>query len=236
MDVIDLRPDLRFLRGTPGQAYLLRYGAGVTLIDTGPVGNGEVIAAALRDWGLDRDALTHVVLTHWHSDHAGSVAELSHWPGVQVLAHTSDAAVIRGGKAGQPPVFTPAEEALYPMIAADLPDAPPSRVDRELDDREGITEIGAQVIATPGHTDGSIALHFPDADVLFTGDIAAQYEGEVILGPFNVDRDRARRSFRRLGDVPASTICFGHGEPLLGPAADALRVAASGESVPDPLG
>jgi glyoxylase-like metal-dependent hydrolase (beta-lactamase superfamily II) len=96
-------------------------------------------------------------------------------------------------------------------VARNLPDAPPSRVDRELDDQELIAEIGARVISTPGHTDGSIALHFPDADVLFTGDIAAEHEGHVILGPFNVDRDLARQSFRLLANVTASAVCFGHG-------------------------
>jgi glyoxylase-like metal-dependent hydrolase (beta-lactamase superfamily II) len=131
MDVVDLRPDLRFLRGVPGQAYLLRHGGGVTLIDTGQVGQGEIVAAALRDWGLDRDSLTCVVLTHWHADHAGSAAEIAEWPRVRVLAHKAD--------------------------------APPSRIDRELDDQELIAEIGERVISTPGHTDASTALHFPAA-------------------------------------------------------------------------
>jgi glyoxylase-like metal-dependent hydrolase (beta-lactamase superfamily II) len=236
MDVVDLRPDLRFLRGVPGQAYLLRHGGGVTLIDTGQVGQGEIVAAALRDWGLDRDSLTCVVLTHWHADHAGSAAEIAEWPRVRVLAHKADAPVIRGTAVGAPPAFTPAEEALHAVVARNLPDAPPSRVDRELDDQELIAEIGARVISTPGHTDGSIALHFPDADVLFTGDIAAEHEGHVILGPFNVDRDLARQSFRLLANVTASAVCFGHGQLLLGQDADALRVAASEESLPDPLG
>jgi glyoxylase-like metal-dependent hydrolase (beta-lactamase superfamily II) len=177
MDVVDLRPDLRFLRGMPGNAYLLRSGPGAVLIDTGRVGQGSVVAAALRDWSLDRDALTHVVLTHWHADHSGSAAEIGAWPGVQVLAHRADALVIRGERAGAPPVFTPAEEALHAVVAGGLPDAPAAWVDHELQDQDVLGEVGAVVIATPGHTDGSIAVHFPSAGVLFTGDIAAEHDG-----------------------------------------------------------
>lgn len=67
--------------------------------------------------------------------------------------------------------------------AAGLPPAPPVRVDREVRDGDVLDFAGgAHVISTPGHTDGSIALHLPEHGVLLTGDIAAEYEGEVILG------------------------------------------------------
>lgn len=236
MDVIDLRSDLRMLRSAPGQAYLLRWGSRVLLVDTGRLGEGPAVAAALRDWGLDRDALTHVVLTHWHADHAGSAAEIGAWPGVQVLAHRADAPVVRGERPGAAPVLTGTEEPLLAQVSRDLPDAPPARVDRELVDEEVLDEIGARVVATPGHTDGSLALHVVEAGVLFTGDIAAESRGQVILGPFNVDRARARESFRRLGEVPADAVCFGHGQPLLGSATAALHAAATAPEVPDPLG
>src|SRR5699024_8550035 len=117
MDVVDLRPDLRMLVSAPGQAYLLRHARGVLLVDTTRVGQGEAVAAALRDWGLDRDALTQVVLTHWHADHAGSAAEIGRWPGVTVFAHRTDAAVIRGDAAPDEPVLTDAEQALHAQVA-----------------------------------------------------------------------------------------------------------------------
>jgi hypothetical protein len=92
--------------------------------------DGDSVAAALRDWGLDRDALTHVILTHWHPDHAGSAAEISAWPNVKVWAHRTDAPIIRGETYGSFPRLTHAEEGLYSQISGSIPDAAPSRVDQ----------------------------------------------------------------------------------------------------------
>ena len=237
MKIVELRPDLRMvLDDGPGQAYLLRRGSDVVLIDTGIAGQADPIAAVLSDWGLDRAAVTHLLLTHWHPDHAGSANEISAWPNVQVWAHRVDAPIIRGDTPGSFPNLTHAEEGLYAQIAGSVPDAPPARVDRELADDEVLAELGASVISTPGHTDGSIALHFDEAGALFTGDVATENQGQVILGPFNHDRGRARESFRRFADIDVDTVCFGHGQPLQGPDTRRLRQAALADQVPDPLG
>ncbi|BCJ37059.1 putative metallo-beta-lactamase superfamily protein [Actinocatenispora thailandica] len=236
MEIVELRPDLRMVVGAPGQAYLLRHSGGVLLVDTGRMGTGDAIAGALREWGLGRDAVTHLVLTHWHADHAGSAAEIAGWPNVRVFAHRADAPVVRGERAGAEAMLTPAERTLHAQVSDGLPDAPPARVDHELDDAQTLADLGAHVVATPGHTPGSIALHLPAAGVLFTGDIAAEHDGAVLLGPFNCDRELAKRSFRRLGELAADVVCFGHGRPLLGAATSALRLAATARTVPDPLG
>lgn len=237
MNIVDLRPDLRMvLDSGPGQAYLLRRGPAAVLVDTGIAGQGDAIAEALHDWGLDRESLTHVLLTHWHPDHAGSAAELASWPNVQIWAHRSDAPIIRGDSYGSFPVLTHAEEGLYAQITGTVPDAAPSRVDGELDDNEVLDAIGARVLSVPGHTDGSIALHFPNEAVLFTGDVATQQQGQVILGPFDQDRARARESFRRLAGIDVDLVCFGHGQPLRGDDTAKLRAAATANEVPDPLG
>jgi glyoxylase-like metal-dependent hydrolase (beta-lactamase superfamily II) len=79
-------------------------------------------------------------------------------------------------------------------------------------------------------------LHFHEAGALFTGDVATENQGYVILGPFNHDRAKARASFRRFADLDVDTVCFGHGQPLLGQDTKKLRDAAIADQVPDPLG
>ena len=100
---------------------------------------------------------------------------------------------------------------------------------------------GAYVIATPGHTDGSIAVWLATTGVLFTGDTVANGTSGLMLGPFNTDRAQARKSVVRLAQAPARTVCFAHGDPLTGETgATAWRrlgqhCRAGPHSVPDPL-
>jgi glyoxylase-like metal-dependent hydrolase (beta-lactamase superfamily II) len=70
--------------------------------------------------------------------------------------------------------------------------------------------------------------------MLFTGDTAAEREGGVFLGPFNTDRERVKESFRRLAVPDLTTVCFGHGAPLLGERAGLLRDLATMAEIPDP--
>jgi glyoxylase-like metal-dependent hydrolase (beta-lactamase superfamily II) len=237
MNVVDIRSDLRMvLDSGPGQAYLLRRGQQAVLIDTGIAGQGNVIAGALAGWGLDREALTHVLLTHWHPDHVGSAAEVGSWPNVQIWAHRTDAPIIRGDSYGTFPTLTHTEQQFYAQIAGTIPSAVPARVDRELGDNERLDALAARVIYTPGHTDGSIAFLFEEAGVLFTGDVATEQQGQVVLGPFGNDRPAARQSFRKFADIEADIVCFGHGQPLVGAETHKLKAAAKADEVPDPLG
>lgn len=62
--------------------------------------------------------------------------------------------------------------------------------------------------------------------MLVTGDnVAADRNGQVILGPFNLNRSEAVRSFRRLAALDSATAVFGHGDPVLIDAATVLREA-----------
>lgn len=239
MDVVEVLPGLLHeFRFAVGQAYLWRDRDSLTLIDAGPPGQADNIAAALADLGLSLTGLRQIVLTHFHDDHVGSAADLAGRSGAQVLAHRVDAPVIRGEMPGPAPDFTDEEKTLREQIVAGaggqssaLPAAPPGRVDQELDSGDLIDlGGGAAVIGAPGHTDGSIAIHIPSQRLLFTGDsVAANRAGQVILGPFNVDRPQAIETFRMLSSLDVDTACFGHGDPVRTDASAALRDAVAAE-------
>ncbi|MFD8913981.1 MBL fold metallo-hydrolase [Streptomyces sp. NPDC059575] len=220
MDVIEVLPNLRMLRFPVGAAYVWRDGDELTLIDTGTVDRAERIEEALDG------TLRRIVLTHWHEDHTGSAAELAARHGAEVVAHRLEAPVIEGAAVGEPPVLEEFEVPIRTAIPP-LPPAPPCRVDRRVEDGD-VLEFGggAVVVAVPGHTDGSIALHLPGPGVLFTGDAVANV-GRTTLGVFNTDRPRAIASLHRLAALNPRTALFGHGTPLVGDAAAALRDAAA---------
>jgi glyoxylase-like metal-dependent hydrolase (beta-lactamase superfamily II) len=54
-------------------AYVLVRGREAAVVDTGTAGSQPAIAAALSTVGVGWYAVDHVVLTHMHPDHAGSV-------------------------------------------------------------------------------------------------------------------------------------------------------------------
>jgi glyoxylase-like metal-dependent hydrolase (beta-lactamase superfamily II) len=221
METVPVTANLTMLRVSGWQLYAWHDGDSVTLIDTGAPGSGaEILSAAPH---IDR-----IVLTHGHVDHSGSAAELHNATGAPVLAGAGDAAAIRAGSAVPPPVFEDWEVAIYQRVSVGLPDtAPAAPVARELADGDVIDfGGGAEVLAIPGHTQGSIAIHLPRHGVLFTGDTIANV-GTVMLGTFNQDRAQTVASFQRLAALDVETACFGHGEPISSGAGDRIREVAA---------
>lgn len=213
------------LRFPIGQAYLWRDGEALTLIDSGHVGAAAAIEEAVRSLGLSPERLERIVLTHCHRDHVGAAEELAGRWGAQVLAHRLDAPVIRGELPVPEPVLMDWELPLY-AHGLTVPPAPPTRVDREVEDGEVLPfGGGAVVVHAPGHTPGSIGIHLPRHGVLFAGDCIAGVD-RVMLGVFNVDRAGAQASFRSLAALSPSVACFGHGDPLTESAAATLSAAA----------
>jgi glyoxylase-like metal-dependent hydrolase (beta-lactamase superfamily II) len=232
VDIVELIPGLHFLRFPIGHAYLLEHAGGLALIDTSVPGSAPRIAAAIRDIGRDPADVRHLVLTHFHGDHAGAAAAVAAWGDVQVLAHHADAPFLRGDAPGPAPELTDWERPIFDQVTAQLPAAPvaPVRVDRELGDGDDLGfGDGALLVAAPGHTPGSAAVYLPGPRVLIAGDtIACRSDGEPMLGVFNADPAQAAASFRRLAALDSEIACFGHGEPITQDAAARLRAAARG--------
>lgn len=156
------------LRFPIGQAYLWQDGEALTLIDAGNAGSAAEIEGAIRSLGLLPERLERIVLTHCHGDHIGAAGELAARWGAQVLAHRLDAPVIRGERPVPEPVLLDWEIPLYARALTGVPEAPPTPVDRELEDGDALGfGDGAYVVHAPGHTDGSIGIHLPRHGVLF---------------------------------------------------------------------
>ncbi|WP_328449379.1 MBL fold metallo-hydrolase [Amycolatopsis sp. NBC_00438] len=231
MELVEITPRLHLIRDAFVQAYLWQDDDALTLIDTGLAGWAPGIADAIRSAGREPGELRRIVLTHYHSDHAGAAADIRAWGGIEVLAHHADAPVVRGERPATPPVLLDWERPLYEQTGAETKGltGPPCAVDRELADGDELGfGGGAKILAIPGHTDGSIAIHLPEHGVLFTGDSVTQMEGAAMPGVFNTDRPRLLESFRRLAALNVEIACFGHMDPFTEHAGKRLRAALDG--------
>jgi glyoxylase-like metal-dependent hydrolase (beta-lactamase superfamily II) len=65
-----------------------------------------------------------------------------------------------------------------------------------------------EVVHTPGHSPGGIALWEAETGLLFSGDII--YDGPLIEDTYHADADDYIRSMKRLMDLPVRVVHGGH--------------------------
>lgn len=159
IDTRAVHAGVHVLVGSGGNIGVLAGDDGLLLVDTGLAGSQPQITKALAE--LSRQPLKHVVSTHWHFDHCDGNA-WTRAAGATLLAHPntrkhlSQTSRVPAWDFTFPP--TP-EEALPNELVEDA---------HELKLNGGVVAIHAYGFGC--HTDGDLYVHFPDADVLQTGD------------------------------------------------------------------
>lgn len=180
------RVDLGFV-----SAYIVARGGEAAVVDTGVENSQSDIEAGLTAVGLGWDAVGHVIITHRHGDHQGSLPA--------VLAAAPDATGYAG--AGDLDAIT----SPRPLVAVG----------------DGDKVFDLEIIETPGHTPGHISVLSPDASLLIAGDALNGQDGGVVgANPqFSTDMALANLSVQKLAGFAYETVVFGHGEPVVGSAA-----------------
>lgn len=144
---------------------LLVYGEKeVGLIDSGVAGAEAAIFAYLHQTGRRSNSLKKLFLSHSHPDHLGAARAIQAETGCQIYAHPAERAWIED---------TERQGRERPVPGFDDLVGGPVQVDHLLEDGD-LIEIGAgipiNIRHTPGHSPGSISLHFPGESAIFTGD------------------------------------------------------------------
>jgi glyoxylase-like metal-dependent hydrolase (beta-lactamase superfamily II) len=199
-------------------AYLLEADDGLVLVDAGWPNKTEAIFKAVQESGHNPGDVRHLVLTHGHIDHAGSAAEVLRRTGARSYAHAADLELITRGEAERP--GTTVTPGMIPAIAYLLFIKPGGTryesfaVDQTLKDGETLPMANdIEIIHSPGHCAGHIALLLRQEGILIAGDICSNIMG-LAYSVLNEDRTLARESLLRVAAHPFERAVFGHGKPL----------------------
>jgi glyoxylase-like metal-dependent hydrolase (beta-lactamase superfamily II) len=235
---IEVAPGVHSMHQSKGghvHAFLLDDGQNLTLIDTLFDTDGGLILETIRRMGRSVNDLKHIIVTHGHRSHLGGLAALKQLSGATVYAHQWELDIIAGQRKAQGVTLRPIHPLnpwlqVYPLqlgLTLGLSPHVPCTVDQTVADGDRIGPI--QVIHTPGHSPGHLALHWPERSVLFAGDAIATWPE---LGPgwpaFNLNHQQHRLSLRRMANLDAQVIAVGHGEPITAGGAQVVHnIAAS---------
>jgi len=235
-----LGPSLHRVGNDIVAAYLVDTPEGVLLIDAGLAGQWHDLTTELASMGRSVADIRGVILTHGDSDHIGFAERLRRDHGIPIYIHEADAARARGEvkskTAWRPWKLGPTSRFLaYAMRKGGMRSTYLTEVVTVHDDQVLELPGTPHIIALPGHSPGSIAVHVPLADAIFVGD--ALTTRHVLTGqvgpqpaPFTDDPAQALASLGRLEKIQATWVLPGHGAPWSGgvqKAVEAVLAAAT---------
>lgn len=166
-------------------AYVVVRNGEAAIIDTGTAGNAGVIADVLEASGVGWDDVSHVVATHSHGDHIGSMA---------AVLRAADSAVGYAGAPDIPAIGIPGLRALgdgdqvFGLDVIATPGHTPGHISL-LDSALGVLFAGDAMNGADGGVIG--------ANPQFTPDMATAAESIGTMATYEYDE-----------------IAFGHGEPV----------------------
>jgi glyoxylase-like metal-dependent hydrolase (beta-lactamase superfamily II) len=231
--------------------YLVDHPDGLLLVDAGLPGHLRQLREHLARSGRSLRDIRTVLLTHGHLDHTGLVTPVQQ-AGAVIWIHESDAPILADGPRSSMRHAKPERSMLPYLLRRPAAISGPLhlarlggfsgkpvrgvhtfRGDQRLDQVPG----QPQAVALPGHTQGSVAYHFPALGVLFTGDALVTREDltghtgpTLVSRGFTHDSAEALASLDRLAELPMALVLPGHGDPFAGgPKAAATLARQAGQ-------
>ena len=216
-------------KGGRSHAFLFVHGKELTLVDTLFDTDAHVVLRYMRGIGRAPSELKHIVLTHAHRSHLGGLATLKRLSGATVHAHEWEADIIGGQRSAQPVTLRPVRPIrTYPHrigLVLGRPKHVACPVDQPARHDDAIGPL--QVLHTPGHSPGHLALHSPEQRVLLAGDAIATWP-ELHAGwrGWILNERQHQRSMSALARLEAKVVGVGHGEAITQDTADCVHALA----------
>lgn len=169
------------------------------IIDPGD--DADLIIKTIKDLDLKPEL---ILATHGHFDHVLAVTELKLAYDIPFYLCFKDLPILkRQQKTGQYFLGYPVD--------------PPIPPDKDLKDKQQIkikkTKLGLKIIATPGHTSGSVSFYFAKQNLVFVGDLIFTGGGYGRTDLQGGNFAKLKKSIEKILSLPSNTIIYsGHGK------------------------
>jgi glyoxylase-like metal-dependent hydrolase (beta-lactamase superfamily II) len=174
--------------------YLVDGGSEMALVDAGGgrPASFEMICRNLRADGIDPARIRHIILTHWHADHARGAAGWRAELGAKVYLPEVERGLLERGEAGMIPC--------------------PVDVGIEHGDVITVGDLTLQAIQVPGHSIGICAflLEIEGYRALFAADIVFQNGLMGLINHEGSEMAPYRQFLPRLADLQVDALLPGH--------------------------
>jgi glyoxylase-like metal-dependent hydrolase (beta-lactamase superfamily II) len=230
MDPVIITPKIYQVPLKIVNVFLIISADGLILVDTGPAGSKAVIFDTIRTIGFQPADIKHIIVTHSHHDHSGSLADILTEVDATVYMHPEGAEYVRKGVAYNFRVRS--ARRLFKIITIGslikLPylNIKPVQQITEVNEGDIIPgPDGLQVIHAPGHSPGQIALYYPgDGGIILTADSAENLDYLRLPSQY-VSRSECLSTIKKLIVFEFRMALFSHGEPIMRYASENFKVA-----------
>lgn len=225
-------------------AYVLHDGDSLALVDTGIATTDvrEDLREGLAEYGYEFSDVDDIVLTHFHTDHAGLAGEVQAESDATVSVHEADAPIVEGDEAAVAALDERRREYLETW------GIPASKREELLGVVEAVTrlnesyptvtpiedgdtlEVGGQTLEAvhaPGHALGLCCFEIGGRDEAFVGDVILPvYTPNVGGADVRVERplETYLETLRTIADRDYDRVWPGHRDPIEEPTERALTI------------
>ncbi|RMF95869.1 MAG: MBL fold metallo-hydrolase [Candidatus Schekmanbacteria bacterium] len=227
-NISEIKEKIFFVKGSRSNIFLVS-DEDLVLIDTGMPGDYKIILDAIKQIGRSPNEISHILITHAHMDHIGSLAKMKAETGAKIVAAQTETDFIEGRKKMWTMGRTGIGGKIFKMIMFFMENLvwnyEPTKVDMPCEGGELIDCCGGiEVISTPGHSRGSLSYYFKSKKAIFVGDsLSTMPNLRLPLKAGCEFYEKALESVKEISRFPAEMCFVGHGNSVTENAANQIK-------------